>query len=91
MLDIYILRILKIAIVMLGSLLVYLSMKSYLRHNRKEMLTVAFGFTFITIGSVLAGILFEFLGNTLLDVNIVEGAMVVIGFALLTYSIYGFE
>ena len=89
--NIFFLRVLKLAIVLLGAILVYLSVRGYRRSNSKGMVFLALGFALITIGSVAAGILFEFLGFQLVDVGIVESAMVVIGFVSLIYSIYGFD
>lgn len=91
MLDIFVLRALKLLIVILGTVLVYLGVKGYQRNRSKDMVFLSLGFALITAGSVAAGILFEFLGFQLIDVSIVEAIMVVIGFGLLIYSIYGFD
>jgi len=90
-LDIFVLRALKLLIVILGTVLVYLGVKGYQRNRSKDMVFLSLGFALITAGSVAAGILFEFLGFQLIDVSIVEAIMVVIGFGLLIYSIYGFD
>ena len=55
------------------------------------MIFLTLGFALITACSVAAGVLFEFLGFQLVDVDIVESASVIIGFASLIYSIYGFD
>ena len=89
--DIFVLRALKLLIVILGTVLVYLGVKGYQRNRSKDMVFLSLGFALITAGSVAAGILFEFLGFQLIDVSIVEAIMVVIGFGLLIYSIYGFD
>lgn len=89
--DIYVLRVLKLIIVLLGSVLVYLGAKGYRRNRRNEMIFLTVGFALITTGSVAAGVLFEFLGFQLVDVEIVESAMVILGFASLIYSIFGFD
>ncbi len=86
-----VLRTLKFAIVLLGTVLVYLGVKGYLRTRSKAMVFLSLGFGLITAGSVAAGILFEFLGYQFVDVSIVESIMVVVGFATLIYSIYGFD
>ena len=91
MLDISVLRALKLIIVVLGTVLVYLGIKGYRRNRRKDMIFLSLGFALITAGSVAAGILFEFLGFELVDVNIVESVMVIVGFGSLIYSIYGFD
>lgn len=89
--EIYILRFFKLVIVLLGAILVYLGLKGYRRSRGNEMIFLTAGFALITAGSVAAGVLFEFLGFQLVEVEIVESAMVILGFASLIYSIYGFE
>lgn len=89
--DIYILRLLKLIIVLLGTVLVYLGIKGYRKTRSKAMIFLVLGFGLITAGSVAAGILFEFLGFQLIDVEIVESVMVIIGFGSLIYSIFGFD
>ncbi len=89
--DIYILRFLKLLIVLLGAVLIYLAIKGYRKNRRKDIIFLALGFALITAGSVAAGILFEFLGFQLVDVDIVESAMVILGFGCLIYSIFGFD
>lgn len=89
--DIYVLRFLKLIIVLLGTILVYLALKGYRRNRGREMIFLAVGFALLTAGSVAAGILFEFLGFQLIDVEIVESAMIILGFASLIYSIFGFD
>jgi len=89
--DIFVLRFLKLIIVLLGTVLVYLAIKGYRKTRRKDMIFLALGFALITAGSVAAGVLFEFIGFQLVDVDIVEAVMVILGFACLVYSIFGFD
>lgn len=91
MIEIFVLRFVKIIIVVLGVLLVYLGWKSYKRSKAKEMVYLSLGFASMTVGSVVAGVLFEFLGFELLQVSIVESAMMILGFLSVIYSIYGFD
>ena len=84
-----ILRIIKVTIIILGALIVYLAGNASMRNGSRSMLFLAIGFAFITIGSVLAGVLFEFLGYTLLDVVTIEASVMVAGFVSIIYSIYG--
>lgn len=86
-----ILRALQLTIVLLGSILVYLGVKGYRKSRSKDMVFLTAGFALITAGSVAAGILFEFLGFQLVDVEIVESTMVILGFLSLIYSIFGFD
>lgn len=89
--DIYVLRVLKLIIVLLGFILVYLGVKGYRKNRTKDMVFLTVGFALITAGSVAAGVLFEFLGFPLIEVEIVESTMVILGFASLIYSIFGFD
>jgi uncharacterized membrane protein len=89
--DILVLRVLKLIIVLLGSVLVYLGVKGYRRKRTKDMIFLTVGFALVTAGSVAAGVLFEFLGFQLIEVEIVESTMVILGFASLIYSIFGFD
>mgnify|MGYP003310949857 FL=1 len=87
--ELLLLRALKTLIGILGLLLAYLSIKAYRTSHTKTMLFLAIGFGIITVGSVLAGLSFEFLGFSLLQVNIVESLMILVGFIMIMYSIYG--
>ena len=89
--DIFMLRVLKLIIVLLGSILVYLGAKGYRKNRTNDMIFLTVGFALITAGSVAAGVLFEFLGFQLIEVEIVESIMVILGFASLIYSIFGFD
>ena len=84
------LRALQAVIVILGIVIVYFAGKSFRKTKSSAMLYLALGFVFVTIGAVVAGILFEFLlpGN-LQAADSVSTACEVIGFALIVYSIIG--
>tara|TARA_B100001750_G_scaffold43980_1_gene32349 strand:+ start:334 stop:612 length:279 start_codon:yes stop_codon:yes gene_type:complete len=87
--ELLLLRALKTFIGSLGLILSYLSIKSYNKSKAKNMLFLGIGFGIITAGSILAGLSFEYLGFTLLQVNIVESLMILVGFITVLYSIYG--
>jgi len=89
--ELLLLRALKSLIGILGLLLAYLSLKAYRKSKSKNMLFLSIGFGIITVGSILAGLSFEFLGFTLLQVNIVESLMILVGFIMVMYSIYGID
>lgn len=82
------LRILQIIIVALGSAITYLGFRAYMKHQNRGMLFMSLGFGLITGGSSIAGVLFEFLGYSLLQVEVVAALANSIGFSLLVYSIY---
>jgi len=89
--ELLLLRALKSLIGVLGLLLAYLSIKAYRKSKSKNMLFLSIGFGIITVGSILAGLSFEFLGFSLLQVNIVESLMILVGFIMVLYSIYGID
>ncbi|HIC84064.1 MAG TPA: hypothetical protein EYO93_01570 [Nitrososphaerales archaeon] len=89
--ELLLLRALKSLIGILGLLLAYLSLKAYRKSKSNNMLFLSIGFGIITVGSILAGLSFEFLGFSLLQVNIVESLMILIGFIMIMYSIYGID
>jgi hypothetical protein len=83
------LRIVKIALVFMGGVVVWLSGKAWRRQKSTAMFFLSVGFALITAGAVAAGVLFEFLQYDLLDVSIAEGVVQLLGFAMIIYSIYG--
>jgi hypothetical protein len=84
-----VLRVIQIAIVLLGSIITYLGFIAYRKHGNRGMLFMSIGFALISIGSSVAGLLFEFVGFTLLEAVVISAFANCIGFALLVYSIYG--
>ena len=82
-------RVVKILLVLMGSLVVWLSLTAWRRNKSSAMFFLAVGFSLVTAGSVAAGILFEFLNYELLEVNIAEGVVQLLGFAMIIYSVYG--
>ncbi len=84
-----VLRLVKVLLVLMGSVVIWLSGKAWRRNKSGAMFYLALGFALITAGAVAAGVLFEFLGYGLLEVSITEGIVQILGFGLIIYSIYG--
>lgn len=89
MADHYTLTAVRLVIVVLGLIVVYLSFKSHRRNHSSAMLLVSIGFAFITVGAVIAGVLFEFLGFDIFTAITIESTLVALGFMAIIYSIYG--
>ncbi len=87
--ELFFLQIIKFLIVIMGSILVWLSYKGHQRTNRKSLLFLAAGFIFLTAGSGIEGILFEVLNFELLFSALVESILVATGFLFFIYAIYG--
>ncbi len=66
----------------------YFGFRAYRKHQNKGMLFMSLGFALMTGGLTLAGILFEFLGYSLLQVEVTAALATSMGFSLLVYSIY---
>jgi len=86
---IYLLRIFKISIVVLGLLIAYYGFIGSKRNKSKALFLLSLGFIFITAGSFIAGILFEFAGYELISVNVVETIVQLTGFLIIIYSLLG--
>lgn len=83
------LRLIKVSLMILGSVIASLALRGYKRNGSRALLLLSMGFVLITSGSFVAGLLFEFMGFGLLEVFQVEGIMQLAGFLSIIYSIYG--
>ncbi len=79
----------RIAVVVLGATVAYLSLKGYRRNGSRSMFFVFLGFLLVTVGALGAGILFEFFKYNLTDVYTFDSVMMALGFSSIIYSIYG--
>jgi hypothetical protein len=78
----------KTGILVLGGLITYFSYKAYRNTGEESLRALAVGFGVITFGALLAGIL-----DTVLDVSLAVGVLIdavltLLGFAVITYSLY---
>lgn len=76
------------AILVLGGLITYFSFKAYRRTGESSLRALTVGFGIVTFGAIVAGVL-----DLILDLNLVVGVLVdsvltLIGFAIITYSLY---
>ena len=85
--DLY--RVIQIAIVITGLVIVYYSYRGYRRTGSRSLLFLALGFVFVAIGSAVSGLLFELLNYDLIQVEIVQSSTRLVDFLLIVYSIVG--
>jgi len=78
----------KVIALILGAFIVYLAYKGYRRNSSKPLLYVALGFTLITAGTIVEGILYVILGSELLNAIATGTIIMVLGFVVIIYSIY---
>jgi uncharacterized membrane protein YjjP (DUF1212 family) len=86
-----VLSLLQSVIVILGLIIIYYATRGYRKTNNKSLLFLAFGFLFVTIGAVAAGLLFQFLNFDIYEVEAIQAGSEVIGFLLIVYSIIGIK
>ena len=75
-----------IIVLILGTTISMLAYNSYQKHKERLMLEVCIGFIFITIGSLIEGILYEFLSVTIAIDHIVESFLILVGLTIIGKS-----
>ena len=79
---------LKTLTLILGAAIAYLAYKAYARTGAKPLQFLAYGFGFVTLGSLLAGVIDQGLQLGFRLGQLVETALVTVGFAVILYSLY---
>jgi len=79
----------KVITVGLGLLITYQAYKGYRTHGSEPMLYVAIGFLFISVGSVIEGVLFDVIGLSIFLSGTIQTAIVAVGMLVILYSLYG--
>lgn len=79
----------KLVTIGLGLLITYQAYKGYRTYGSEPMLYVAIGFLFISVGSVIEGVLFEVVGLSIFQAGTIQTAIVAIGMLVILYSLYG--
>lgn len=85
--DVIFLDFAQVLILALGGVIVYYASSSYRRTKSHAMLLLAIGFAFVTLGAVVAGILFNFYTNDLVTVETVQAYSQALGFIIIVYSL----
>lgn len=79
----------KIITVGLGLLITKQAYNGYRAHGSEPMLYVAIGFLFISIGSVIEGVLFDVVGLSIFLAGTIQTSVVAMGMLVILYSLYG--
>lgn len=79
----------KVVTVLLGSLIAWQAYRGYRVHGSQPMKYVAVGFLFVSVGSVVEGVLFEVVGLELYEAGAVQTGLVAVGMLFILYSLYG--
>jgi hypothetical protein len=80
--------VLKTLTLILGAAIAYLAYKAYDRTGARPLRFLAYGFGFVTLGSLLAGVIDQVLQLGFQLGALVETALVTVGFAVILYSLY---
>ena len=76
-------------ILLLGSLITYLSFKAYRRTGARALWSLSAGFGVITTGSIIAGVLDLLVPSVNFQYSILlQSVTTAIGFIIITYSLY---
>lgn len=78
----------KSIILLLGSLITYLSYKTHRRTQTPALRALAIGFGVITLGALLAGVADQLLGVSLAAGIFINSILTALGFVIITYSLY---
>ena len=84
----YALVVIRLIVVLLGSVLVYLSLKAHRRNGSNGFFFLSTGFALITIGAVAAGVLFEFFSFDIFGALTIESILTTLGLISIIASIY---
>jgi len=79
---------LKTITLVLGGLITYLSYRAYRRTGAPSLRYLSIGFGIVTLGSLLAGVVDQVLQLGFQFGQVVESALVALGFAVIVYSLY---
>lgn len=77
------------AIVVLGGVLVYISLRAYRRTKNKSMLALSLGFAVIIIEPLVEELFLDIFKNPMLEAHILRNFIVAVGLLIILYSIYG--
>lgn len=81
----------KTATLLLGGLITLFSFRAYRRTGALALRALATGFAFVTLGSLVGGVIDLLTDVGLLNGVLVQSVLTAIGFGIITYSLYTSE
>ena len=85
--DAAFLDVAQVFILIFGGIVVFYAVRAYNRTKSQAMLLLGVGFAFVTLGAVVAGILFNFFTNDLTDVETFQASCQAVGFLVIVLSL----
>ncbi|PSQ16525.1 hypothetical protein BRD00_10640 [Halobacteriales archaeon QS_8_69_26] len=80
--------VLKSATLVIGALITYFAFRAYRRTGARALRALAIGFAIVTLGSLLAGVVDQFVQVDPRVALVVESAFTTVGFGVILYSLY---
>ena len=80
--------IVKTLVLVVGGVIAYFAFKAYRRTRQQALGYLAAGFGLVTLGLVLAGMLYEILGVSFATGVLLESLLVLAGFLVIARSLY---
>ncbi|MFP4632451.1 MAG: DUF7521 family protein [Halobacteriota archaeon] len=78
----------KTLILVLGGLVTLMTYRAYRRTGFQPLRSLCIGFAFVTLGALLGGAVHNLTEFDIVTGVLVESALVAVGFAVITYSMY---
>lgn len=82
------LAVVKTLVLVVGGIITYFAFKAYRRTRQRALGMLASGFGIVTLGLVMAGLLYEVLNVPLVTGVLIESVLALVGFAIIAYSLY---
>lgn len=79
----------KLLVMFLGLFIAATAYRGYRRHQSTAMFYFAIGFTFISVGTAIEGLLFELVALDIFLVSTIQTIIVAVGMLVILYSLYG--
>lgn len=78
----------KIATLVLGGLITYYAYKAYRRTRAPSLRALSIGFSVVTVGALVAGLVHQFTPIDILYSVLVQSLLTAVGFGVIMYSLY---
>ncbi|MFW6448549.1 MAG: DUF7521 family protein [Halobacteriota archaeon] len=85
--TVWLVSFVKTVILLIGGFVTVTAYRAYRRTSDRALLFLAIGFGLVTLGTFLAGAVYH-LGLTLAEGILIESLLVLLGFAIIAYSLY---
>lgn len=79
----------KLVVLTVGFFIAFQAYRGYVRHGSVAMRYLSVGFAFISVGTVVEGLLFEFTGLNIFLAGVIQTIISALGMLIILYSLYG--